>query len=334
MNHPDTRSSVDRTCLITGGAGNLACQLSWQLEAQFDRIVLFDIAAQPLAATSAKAVFETGDLLAPGRVDELLVRHRPGTIIHLASVLSGGCEQNRELGWRVNMDGSFLLFEAALRHGVSQVLFASTVAAFGGALPAVLTETTPQWPDGLYGVTKMAIERLGVYYHRKHGLDFRCLRLPITISRHAPVGAASAFASHAFIGSVHQGAFTFRVRPETPLALIYVRDVLRGVVGLLSAPAAHLNQRVYNLAAMTVTSAQIATAIQRRLPAAQLTFAPDPAISSLLASWPGRMDDDAARRDWSWKEEYDLDRTADDFIGELQAESARLRASGERGIKS
>ena len=105
----------------------------------------------------------------------------------------------------------------------------------------------------MYGVTKMAAERLGCYYHEKHGLDFRCLRLPITVSRHAPAGAASALASHAFIEAGRRGRFTFTARPDKPLAVIYVRDVLRAFVGLLAAPAAGLSCRVYNIAGMTVT---------------------------------------------------------------------------------
>ncbi len=309
-------------CLITGGAGNLACQLTWTLAPRFERLVLFDVAPAPIGAVSANATFERGDLLDVQQLEELFKRHQPTTVIHLASLLSGSCEQNRKLGWQVNMDGTFSLFETALRHGRPTVLFASTIAAFGGVLPEVLTDETPQWPDGLYGVTKMAIERLGVYYHRQHGLDFRCLRLPITVSRHAPAGAASALASHAFIEAVRSGQFTFRSRPDTKLALIYVRDVLRAFAGLLGAPASQLAQRVYNLSAMTVTPQEIADAIQHRLPKAALRFEPDETVAALLASWPGVIDDRAARRDWSWCSEFDLARTADDFIGALRQEFA------------
>lgn len=307
-------------CLITGGAGNLACQLTWTLAPRFKRIVLFDIATAPIGAVSGNALFECGDLVDVRQLDVLFKRHQPTTVIHLASLLSGSCEQNRKLGWAVNMDGTFSLFETALRHGRPQVLFASSIAAFGGQLPEVLSDETPQWPDGLYGVTKMAIERLGVYYHRRHGLDFRCLRLPVTISRHAPAGAASALGSHAFIEAVRNGHYTFRSRPDTRLAVIYVRDVLRAMASLLAAPASHLTQRVYNICAMTVTPQEIANVIRQRVPHASLRFEPDEAVAALLASWPGIIDDRAARHDWVWRPEYDLARTADEFIDALRHE--------------
>ena len=307
------------TCLITGGAGNLACQLTWPLADRFDRIVLLDVAAQPVGPTAPNSRFERGDLLDAGGLDAIFARHTPTAVIHLASLLSGSCEQDRGLAWRVNMDGTFGLFEAALRHGRPTVLFASSVAAFGGRVPAVLTDDTPQWPVTLYGVTKMAAERLGCYYHQQHGLDFRCVRLPITVSRHAPAGAASAIASQAFLAAARDGRFTFTARPETPLALIYVRDVLRGFASLLAAPAAGLSQRVYNIAGMTVTPREIAAAIRRRLPDAVLDFEPDDAVDRVLASWPGAIDDSTARRDWHWRPEWDLERMADDFLATVAA---------------
>ena len=307
------------TCLITGGAGNLACQLTWELADRFDHIILLDVAARPVGPTAPNARFERGDLLDAGGLDAIFARHPPTAVIHLASLLSGSCEQDRGLAWRVNMDGTFGLFEAALRHGRPTVLFASSVAAFGGRLPAVLTDDTPQWPVTLYGVTKMAAERLGCYYHEKHGLDFRCVRLPITVSRHAPAGAASAIASHAFLAAARDGRFTFTARPETPLALIYVRDVLHGFASLLAAPAAGLSQRVYNIAGMTATPREIAAAIRRRLPDAVLDFEPDDAVDRVLASWPGAIDDSTARRDWHWRPEWDLERMADDFLAIVTA---------------
>jgi threonine 3-dehydrogenase len=218
------------------------------------------------------------------------------------------------------MDGTFAVLEAALCHGAPKVLFASSVAAFGGQLPAVLTDDTPQWPDGLYGVTKMAAERLGVYYQCRHGLDFRCLRLPITVSRYAPSGAASAMASRAYIEAAQTGRFTFRARPDIRLALIYVRDALQALALLLAAPAAALSQRVYNIEAVPTTLAGVAAAITRRLPDVLLRFEPDPTVSALLASWPGRIDDAAARRDWKWEPAFDLERMTADFLDALRTD--------------
>ncbi|HLJ10001.1 MAG TPA: NAD-dependent epimerase/dehydratase family protein [Planctomycetaceae bacterium] len=305
------------SCLITGGAGNLACQLSRVLSERHEKLILVDIAEAPRERLPGNAIYERADLSDEVQVRDAIETHRPGAVIHLASLLSGGCEEDRVRAWRVNCNGTFALFESALEHRVGTVLFTSSVAAFGGELPDPLPEDAPQWPDGLYGVTKMTCERLGVYFHRQHGLDFRCVRLPITISRFAAPGAASSFASHAFIESARHKRFTFRVAPETRLSLIYVQDSIAAMASLLAAPAERLTRRAYSLHAMTVTPREIAAAILKRLPEARITFEPDPAIARLVASWPGAMHDSRARADWGWKPQFDLDQTAKHILDEL-----------------
>jgi threonine 3-dehydrogenase len=314
------------TCLITGGAGNLACQLSGLLAEKYDRLVLVDQADQPLSAVPSSACYERGDITDAVRVEDLFGSYRPAAVVHLASLLSGSCERDRLRAWQVNATGTFLLLEQALSHGVERFLFTSTVAAYGGHLPDPLTEEAPQWPDGLYGVTKVAGERLGVYYHRRHGLDFRCLRVPITISSLASPGAASALVSLAFLDAVRKGSFTFAAREDTPLAVIYAQDAVRAIAALLAASADRLTQRVYNIHAMTVTPRDIAAVIQRRLPGVELQFKPQPEVADLLASWPGRIDDHRARADWDWKPLFDLERTADHLIQEIQREPAVSRS--------
>jgi len=306
------------TCLITGGAGNLACQLARMIHQRGDRAVLFDIAPAPATDPGPGAAYVRGDITDPAGVDAVIAEHRPGVVIHFASLLSGSTEARRDLGWRVNMDGAFFLLEAALRHGVEQVFFPSSVAAYGGTLPDPVPPDHPQWPDGLYGVTKAAVERLGHYYHARHGLDFRAIRVPVVISPFAPAGAASAYASRAFVESVHDGRFTFKVREATSPSVIYVRDILAAVLQLLDAPAARLTRRVYNLQALSPTAGQIADAIAQRLPDAALRFEPEDDVVKLIESWPVCFDDAAARRDWGWAPRYDLPALADDMIASLQ----------------
>jgi nucleoside-diphosphate-sugar epimerase len=246
---------------------------------------------------------------------------------HLAALLSGRCERDRHLGWKVNMTGTFSLMETVIRHRNPMVIFPSSVAAFGVELPSVLEDDTPQWPDGLYGVTKMAGERLGVYYHRQHGTDFRCLRMPITISRFAPPGAVSALASHAFIEAASRGQFIFPCRQETTMALIYVQDVLRAILDLLAVPAARLTRRVYNIHGFTASCRDLADAITRQLPNTTLQFQPDIKTVTLLESWPNRIDDSAARSDWDWEPKYDLERMAQHFIQEISEPAQYMRES-------
>jgi threonine 3-dehydrogenase len=312
-------ATMPHTYLITGGAGNLACQLTFELADPATRILLFDRAERPVAAVAPGSHYVRGDLTHADEVRALFREHRPDTVLHLASLLSGASEENRPLAWQVNADGCFTILEEALATGVRRMFFASSLASYGSPLPDPLPEDYPQWPTGLYGVTKVACERLGAYYHARHGLDFRGLRLPMVLSRHAPPGAASAYASRAFVEAVESRRFVFRVRPSTRVSAVYVRDVLHGMKALLQAPANRLTRRVYNIFALAPTAQEIADAIAARIKDVDLRFEPDPKLITLVESWPAGIVDESARRDWDWQPSYELPRLADDFLKELQS---------------
>lgn len=306
-----------KTYLITGGAGNLACQHTFDLVERGHAVVLADIAEGPTAPIADGCRYVQLDVTRRDRLSAVLGEFHPDILLHLASLLSGASEANRELAWRVNMDGTFALLEEALAHGVQTVFFPSSLAAYGTPLPNPVPEDYQQWPVGLYGVTKAAIERLGNYYHACHGLDFRSVRLPIVVSAGAPPGAASAYASRAFVETVKDGHFQFRIRPLSRPSLIYVKDVLRAMTQLAEVPRKNLTRTVYNVQALSPTAEEIAGAIKARIPAAYIRFEIDPKIADLIDSWPIEFEDQAARRDWGWSPQFDLDAMADDFIAQL-----------------
>lgn len=309
---------MSRTYFITGGAGNLACQLTFDLAERGHRVVLFDLADGPSGASAEGCRYIRGDITSQEAVSAALHETRPQVVLHFSSLLSGRSELERSRAWGINLDGAFALFELAVKQGVEQVFFPSSLASYGGALPSPLPEDFPQWPSGLYGVTKVSVERLGVYYHERHGLDFRCIRLPVVISAFAHSGAASAYASRAFVEAAQFSRFTFKVRPETSPSVIYVKDVRRAIVWMLEAPSDGLTRRVYNIHAMAPSAKEISDAICLRLPEAELVFDPDQEVVDLIESWPTKIDDTSARRDWGWKPHYDLESLTDDFVQELQ----------------
>lgn len=305
------------TCLVTGGAGNLALQLEPLLRKAGYNVVLWDITEQPADAALVKSSFIRGDICDRQHVRSVLAKVRPQAVLHFASLLSGASEADRQRAWQVNVDATFGLFEEVIQHQVETLLFPSSLASYGAPLPTPVPEDFPQWPVGMYGVTKATVERLGQYYHVRHGLDFRCLRLPIVISSFAHTGAASAYASMAYLETVRDGGYTFRVRPTSRAALIYIKDVLQAIVQLLQAPTGRLTQRGYNVQALSPTAEQLASAIRARCPSATLDFQPDAEIADLIDSWPQEFIDTSARRDWGWSPQYDLDAMSDDFLSEL-----------------
>ena len=304
--------------LVTGGAGNIACQFSQRLPPDAE-VLLTDIAKAPFSTIGDHATYQRLDVTERAEIDDMVGRECPDVILHFASLLSGQSEADRNTAWEVNMQGAFNTFEAALKFGVDRVVFLSSIASFGSPLPDPVPEDCEQWPRGFYGFTKASVERLGFYYKETLGLDFRSLRLPIVISPYPSPGAASSYASNVFIASVREGGYTLQVRESANPAILYIEDCLKAIDLLTHAPAASLSRTSYNLFSCAPTAGEIVTEIQKRVPQVKIEFALNEQVADLIDSWPRRIDDQAARRDWHWSPDFGLPEMAEEFLSRLES---------------
>lgn len=310
--------------LITGGTGSLGSRLVIPLVRRGDRVAIFDIASRPHFESREFGEVELirGDLADRGAVLEAVRSHKAESIFHLGALLSSAAEANPYDAWRANMDGMVNVLEAARDGGARRVLFSSTLATYGDHVVAPLTDDAPQWPVSLYGVTKVAGERLGVYYHHRFGLDFRGIRLPAVIAARGSGGGASAYCSAVFEQSVFKGAYDFYVNPATRAPMLFIADAIRGLLALHDAPTESLTRRVYNIFGMSPSAEELAIIIQQHIPTVRFTYTPDPLRTAIVESWPHQLDDSSARRDWNWKAAWDLKRMAGEIIEVLQHEHA------------
>ena len=139
------------------------------------------------------------DLSLPGTADDL-VESQPDVVFHLAAVVSGESEADLEKGYRVNLDGTRLLFDAIRRHAGGgyqpRVVYASTIAVFGSPFPDVIGDDERCAPLTSYGTQKAMAELLLADYSRRGFLDGIAIRLPtICVRPGAPNLAASGFFS-------------------------------------------------------------------------------------------------------------------------------------------
>src|SRR5690606_31645476 len=97
-------------------------------------------------------------------------------------------------------------------------------------------------------------------------------------------------------------------------------DALQAVIGLMEAPAAGLIHRnAFNVAAMSVTPAEITTAIQRHLPNFTVDYEVDPMRQAIADSWPQSLNDQAAREEWGWSPQWTLATMTEDMLNRLSA---------------
>jgi threonine 3-dehydrogenase len=310
--------------LVTGGTGNLGSRLIIPLIRRGDRVATFDIRSTPHFQSQefgeVKAII--GDLADRDAVIDTVSSLKIDSIFHLGAVLSSSAEDNAHEAWKANMDGMVNVLDAARHGGSKKVIFSSTIATYGLHVASHLLDDSPQWPVSLYGVTKVAGERLGVYYQNRFGVDFRGIRLPALIAARGSRGGASAYCSAAFEQSVLTGKYDFFVRPTTRAPMLYIEDAVRGLLELHDASTERLKRSMYNIAGIRPSAQELATAIRKHLHDVQITYTPDPLRTAIVESWPAQIDDSDARNEWNWKSDWDLDRITVKIIELLRGELA------------
>ena len=302
--------------LITGGNGNLGQLLAARFIADGTEVISFDL-PNTTGPEGAKACV-TGDIRDTDLLSDMLDTHKPEAIVHLASRLSGSSEADPQSAWEINATASVNLMHMAQARKMGPFVFASTMASYEPIYPRNLPEDTPQWPANVYGATKVAVERMGVWMKKSSGFDFRCLRFPMVLSPYAPPGAVTAYPGHAINAAAKGEPFTFPVAEETGMSTLYLEDVTRSLFEITHADVTKLTQPAYNLHAFHFTTGQWAAKIKENWPDAQLSFAPDTVLDPLIKGWPDVVVDASARKDWGWQPAYDFEASVAAMMALMQ----------------
>lgn len=302
--------------LVTGAGGQVDLDLLRILQARGDEVHASDVTPP---SREHDVPWHRLDVTCAPEVSALFAALRPELVFHLAAILSARGEADPMRTYAVNQGGTVNVLEAARQHGTRQVIFTSTIAAFGPPLPPLVPDDIALHPTTMYGVTKVAGELLGDYYFRRYGLDFRAVRFPGLLSAVLPGGGTSDYAPLMYYEALRVGHYEAFCRPDATIPLMYMPDGLRALVELSQAPHERLTRCVYNVAAFSPTAQQIADEVARAVPGADISFNPDPARQAILDSWPRALDDSLARRDWGWRPEYDLPRMTADLLPKLRA---------------
>ncbi len=307
--------------LITGGFGFIGYHLTNLLLEQGEEVTIFDVAggSKLFGDMMDRITLIRGDVGNWSHVLDAVRKSKPDCIYHAGAMLPPGSEQNPQGAFAVNVNGTYNVFEAARMFDVESVLFISTLATYGRDVPPVVPNDAAQHPVNMYGVTKVCCERLGTYYHRRFGLNFRGVRLTPILGMGRVDSAQSAYLYKSVQEAAMDRPYSIYVEPTTSIAVLYVKDAAWGLYDLRNAPEDSLTTRVYNLYGMTVTGQQLYDAIKLVVPDADLGFKPDEKQIQLVKNLPERLDDTVARRDWGWSPRYTLEDAVADFVSDIKA---------------
>lgn len=296
--------------LITGGGGFLGSKLcdallrrgtltgpSGSAEA-IDEVLLLD-AFFHVGATDARVRQVVGDIGDRETVFEAVGKRVDTAIFHLASMVSGECEERFDDALRVNLDGGRHVFEAARAiAGRPRVVFASSIACFGGeGMEAVNTDRTKHTPQTTYGMTKAMCEMLVNDHTRKGHFDGRSVRLPTVIVRPGkPNAAASSWASGMFREPLNGEACLLPVRRDQRHPMTGYRTVVESFIALHEVEETRMgSDRAVVLPAHAVTPA-LAEVVVREVAAERgITLGPmveafDARIQGIVDNWPQAVD--------------------------------------------
>lgn len=285
--------------LVTGGAGFLGARLArdilqrGQLCGQPVKELVIadlfpapaDLQADPRVKSHAGPMLEQGDLLASGF----------DGVFHLASAVSGECEQDFDLGMRSNLDSTRLLLDSIRRSGkASRLVFASSVAVFGPyadqPMPALVTDTTLPSPQTSYGTQKLMLEYLVADQTRKGFIDGRSARLmTVTVRPGKPNGAASSFFSGIIREPLAGVESICPVDASVSHPVSSPGNTIRGLLTVFEASQATLGNRLaLNLPGLNVTVQHMLDALEKvagKRVRDRVRFERDERIAGIVGNW-------------------------------------------------
>jgi nucleoside-diphosphate-sugar epimerase len=313
--------------LVTGALGQIGTELVAKLREIYgtDHVIATDIRDNGSEVVQS-GPFEILDVMDGKRMYDIAKKYEIDTIMHLAALLSATAEAKPLLAWNLNMGGLLNALEVARELGC-KFFTPSSIGAFGPTTPKDNTpQDTIQRPTTMYGVNKVAGELLCDYYYHKYGVDTRGVRFPGLISYVAPPGGGTTdYAVEIYYEAIKNRRYTCYIAQGTYMDMMYMPDALNAIVDLMEAdPERLIHRNAFNVSAMSFAPEDVAAAIRKHIPDFEMDYNVDPVRQKIAESWPNSIDSSAAKAEWGFKAEYDLEKMTADMLEKLREKLGKI----------
>ncbi|MFY7964413.1 MAG: NAD-dependent epimerase/dehydratase family protein [Chitinophagaceae bacterium] len=307
--------------LVIGASGQIGVELTLALRKVYgnSNVVASDLREEN-ELLKGTGPYVSLDVMNKEMLHVQVIRQNITQIYLLAAILSATGEKNPNLAWSLNMQSLLNVLDIAREEKLHKVYWPSSIAVFGPTSPK---QNCPQQtiiePTTVYGISKYAGEFWCNYYFNRYGVDVRSLRYPGLISyKSAPGGGTTDYAVEIFYEALENKKYNCFLTEDTYLPMMYMPDAIKATIELMEAPAEKISIRhSYNVAGMSFSPKEIATAIKKHIPDFSISFKED-YRQAIANSWPQSIDDTVARKDWGWQQDYDLERMVADMFENLR----------------
>ena len=298
--------------LVTGGLGLIGHNIVQRLEQQGHEIFITDIQTNYglvpqdeldyLLAERRKKIatdrIHAIDIADRDSIDWLMRIYNPDTVLHLASFpRQKVVNANPQRGSQTMSEGLLNLLEAAKNNKVCKFVYVSSSMVYGD-FDNDVTEDVACYPQGQYGIMKLAGEWLVKDYARRTGMSYMIIR-PSAV--YGPLDVEDRVVSKFILTAMRGGVIKVNGATET-LDFTYVDDAADGIVA--ATLSTHIN-KTYN-----ITKSHSKTLLEAAKLAVEIVGKGTIEVRDKDADFPSRgaLNIDAARKDLGFAPKVDIDK--------------------------
>lgn len=307
--------------LIIGACGQIGTELTAQLRKEYgvENVIASDIRKLENEVVK-EGIFEVINALDYNQIEHLLEKYQITDVYLMAALLSATAEKNPAFAWDLNMNSLFHVLNLAKAGKIKKIFWPSSIAVFGPTTPR---NNTPQYtimePTTVYGISKQTGERWCEYYHNQYGVDVRSIRYPGLISWSTPPGGGTTdYAVDIYHKAITENKYTCFLKENTALPMMYMDDAIKATINIMKAPSDTIKIRSsYNLSAISFTPKELFEEIKKHIPNFEINYEPD-FRQKIADSWPASIDDNSARNDWGWQNDFEMNNMTTTMLKNLK----------------
>ena len=255
--------------------------------------------------------FEVANAMDKERLNNLVRKYKINTIYHLVAILSAKGEENPFNSWKLNMESFQNIIEISITNKINKIFWPSSIAVFGTKSGLENVNQDPVLnPSTIYGISKLSGEKLISYYNNKFDLDIRSLRYPGIISFESKPGGGTTDYVMEMIESLKKGEnYTCFLNKNSRLPMLYINDAILGTIKYMSTDKIKLSVKdSYNITGFSITPLELFEKLKEIGCKGNVIYKPD-FRNKIAKTWPKKIDDSFAKRDWNWNADYGLNET-------------------------